>query len=145
MTGFRFSLQRVLEWRAVQLRAEEEKLSGLQQQLNALIARDKELVMTVLKSEMELRARPVIPGPELTALTGFRQRVQNQRRALRQSCARLEREIDEQRKRLLKARQEHRVLEKLREKRRAEWVYLYDREIENLAAEVYLAQWTPPK
>lgn len=145
MTAFRFSLQRVLEWRAVQLRSEEEKLSGLQQHLSALMIRDKELAAAVVKSELELRARPSIPGSELSSLTGFRKRVQDQRRALQQACARLERDIDEQRKKLLKARQDHRVLEKLREKRHTEWVYLNDREIENLAAEVYLAQWTPPE
>ena len=37
MKTFRFPLQRVLEWRALQLRVEEEKLAGLQQQLVSLL------------------------------------------------------------------------------------------------------------
>jgi len=37
MKTFRFPLQRVLEWRALQLRVEEEKLAGLQQQLTSLL------------------------------------------------------------------------------------------------------------
>ncbi|HWZ34254.1 MAG TPA: hypothetical protein VNX18_23110 [Bryobacteraceae bacterium] len=145
MKSFRFSLQRVLEWRAIQLRTEEEKLTGLQHQLSALLIRDKELLAAMLKSEMELRIRPLIPGGEVAALTGFRHRIENQRKLLQQACARLERDIAEQRKQLLKARRDHRVLEKLREKRRVEWMYLSDREIENTAAEAYLAQWVRPE
>ncbi len=145
MKAFKFSLQRVLEWRAVQLRREEERLSALQQHLSALLAHDKELLASVVKSELELRARGVIPGFEVAALTGFRSRIQNQRAKLKEACTRIEREIDEQRKRLLKARQDHRMLDKLREKRRAEWTYLNDRELEAIANESYLAQWTPPR
>jgi len=47
----------------------------------------------------------------------------------------------EQRQRLLKARTDHRVLEKLKERRWRQWVYLNDRELEETAAEVYLAKW----
>jgi flagellar export protein FliJ len=143
--AFRFSLQQVLEWRAVQLRSEEEKLAGLQRQLSALLIRDKELQAAMLKSELDLRARPVIPGLELGALPGFRRRAENQRHVLLQACAKLQRDIDQQRKQLLEARRDHRVLEKLREKRRSEWAYLSDREIEDIAAEAYLAKWAPPK
>ena len=145
MKAFRFSLQRVLEWRAVQLRTEEEKLSQLQQQLSALQIRDKELAASLVKSDLELRSRAVIPSVELAAITGFRHRVDSHRLKLRQACAKLEREIDEQRKRLLDARKDHRVLEKLKEKRRAEWTYLHDRELENIAADAFLAQWARPE
>jgi len=142
--AFRFSLQRVMEWRAVQLRTEEEKLSQLQQQLSALLIRDKELAASLVKSELELRSRAVIPSVELSALTGFRQRIDSNRLKLRQACAKLEHEIDEQRKRLLTARKDHRVLEKLKDRRRAEWVYLNDRELESVAADSFLAQWNRP-
>lgn len=145
MKPFRFSLQRVLEWREVQLRTEEEKLSSLQQQLSALLIRDKELQASLLKSELDLRGRPVIGATELAALTGFRRRIDTQRRNLREACIKLERAIDEQRKQLLKARRDHRILEKLRDKRRAEWIYLQDRELENVAADAFLAQWSRPE
>jgi len=37
MKTFRFPLQRVLEWRALQLRVEEEKLAALQQQRASML------------------------------------------------------------------------------------------------------------
>ena len=43
MKSFRFPLQRVLDWRSLQLRAEEEKLAGFQQKLAALIHRENAL------------------------------------------------------------------------------------------------------
>ena len=50
--------------------------------------------------------------------------------------------MEEQRNRLLKARREHRLLEKLRQVRQAEWEAAVNREFETLAAETYLAGWT---
>jgi hypothetical protein len=47
----------------------------------------------------------------------------------------------EQRKRLLQARRDHTVLEKLKEKRLRTWSYLSDREIEETAAEAYISKW----
>ena len=145
MKAFRFSLQRVLEWRAVQLRTEEEKLSALQHQLGSLLIRDKELQASLVKSELELRSRLLIPAVEIAALSGFRKRIEAQRRDLRVACFKVEREIDAQRKKLLDARRDHRMLEKLREKKYAEWTYLNDRELESVAADAFLAQWARPE
>jgi hypothetical protein len=51
--------------------------------------------------------------------------------------------MEQQRARLLAARREFRLLEKLRQVRRAEWETAVNREFEMLAAETYLAQWAP--
>ena len=145
MKAFHFSLQRVLEWRALQQRTEEEKLSSLQQTLSALLMRDKELQTSLLKSELDLRARPSIPAFEIGALTGFRRRIELERKNLRTATFKVECEIDAQRKKLLQARRDYRILEKLRARKYAEWSYLNDREIENIAADAFLAQWTRPE
>jgi len=42
---------------------------------------------------------------------------------------------------VLRARRDVRVIEKLRERRLAEWQAEADRELEGLAAEVFLARW----
>jgi len=41
--SFKFSLQRVLDWRALQMRTEEEKLAMLQRKLAALAQREQSL------------------------------------------------------------------------------------------------------
>jgi hypothetical protein len=72
----------------------------------------------------------------------YQARLVKQQDFLRTQTAQCEKLILEQRQRLLKARTDHRVLERLKERRWRQWVYLNDREVEDTAAEVYLAKWS---
>jgi flagellar export protein FliJ len=139
--SFHFPLQRVLDWRGLQMRSEEEKLAGLQHALAALIQRENALVAADLKAEMDLVKLASISGPELQALAAFQKRVKTDRAALVAQRAQCVAQIGEQRKRLLKARRDFRVLEKLKERRWKTWTYLTDREIETTAAEAYISKW----
>jgi flagellar export protein FliJ len=139
--SFQFPLQRVLDWRALQMRTEEEKLAALQQTLAALVHRENTLIAEQLKSEMGILGQPAIEGSELQALAAFQSRFQSERRSLRVDRTKCETEIAAQRKRLLKARKDFRVLEKLKEKRWRTWTYFSDREVEHTAAESYIAKW----
>jgi flagellar export protein FliJ len=141
MKSFRFPLQRVLDWRGLQLRTEEEKLAGLQQKLTSLIHREKALAAAQSKSESEVLGSPSILGADLRALAGFQVRIKSERVALEASRAQCHTQIAEQRKRLLKARKDFRVLEQLKEKRHKSWAYLGDREVEETAAESYISNW----
>ena len=78
----------------------------------------------------------------LRALAGFRVRIKSEHAALKASRTQCEAQIAEQRARLLKARKDCRVLEQLKEKRQKEWSYLGAREVEDTAAESYLANWS---
>lgn len=141
MKSFRFPLQRVLDWRSLQLRTEEEKLAGLQQKLASLIQRDKALTAAQSKSESAVLGSPTIKGSDLRALAGFQLRIKSERETLKVSQTQCEAQVAEQRKRLLKARKDFRVLEQLKEKRHKEWSYLGDREVEDTAAESYISNW----
>jgi flagellar export protein FliJ len=141
MKSFRFPLQRVLDWRGIQLRTEEEKLAGLQQKLASLIHREKALTAAQLRSESAVLASPIIEGSDLRALAGFRVRIKSERAALQASRTQCQAQIAEQRERLLKARKDCRVLEQLKEKRHKAWSYLGEREIEETAAESYISNW----
>jgi flagellar export protein FliJ len=139
--SFRFPLQRVLDWRSIQLRTEEEKLAGLQQKLAALMHREKALTVAQSRSESAVLAMPVIEGSDLRALAGFHVRIKSERAALKASRTQCDAQIAEQRKRLLKARKDCRVLEQLKDKRHQEWSYLVEREVEDTAAESYISNW----
>jgi flagellar FliJ protein len=141
MKIFRFPLQRVLEWRALQLRVEEEKLAGLQQQLAALLQSRENLAAARKRSESHLFASGAAAGSDLQSWALYQARLAKQQEVLKTQLLQCERLILEQRQRLLKARTDHRVLEKLKERRWRQWVYLNDREVEGTAAEVYLARW----
>jgi hypothetical protein len=141
MKSFRFPLQRVLDWRSLQLRTEEKKLAGLQQKLAVLIHREKALTTAQLRTESALLGRPLLEGSDLRALAGFQIRINNERAALKVGRTQCDAQIAEQLKRLLKARKDCRVLEQLKEKRRRAWSYLGDREVEDTAAESYISNW----
>jgi hypothetical protein len=141
MKTFRFPLQRVLEWRALQLRVEEEKLAGLQQQLASLVELREKLAVARNRSESHLFASGAAAGSDLQSWALYQARLAKQQDLLKTRLAQCETLTLEQRQRLLKARTDHRVLERLKERRWRQWVYLNDRELEGAAAEVYLAKW----
>jgi flagellar export protein FliJ len=141
MKSFHFPLQRVLEWRALQVRTEEEKLSTIQNKLAEVLHRENALVVAQLSSEMNLLRQPSVEGSEFRALAAFQLRIRNQRISLLASRRKYETEIAEQRKRLLKARKDCKTLENLKDRRKRTWTYLGDRELENTAAESYISNW----
>ena len=141
MKTFRFPLQRVLEWRALQLRVEEEKLAGLQQQLASLLQLREKLASARNRSESHLFSSGAAAGSELQSWALYQARLAKQQELLKAQLLQCENLILEQRQRLLKARTDHRVLERLKERRWRQWVYLNDREVEDTAAEVYLSKW----
>jgi flagellar export protein FliJ len=141
MKSFQFPLQRVLDWRVVRMRAEEERLASLQRKLAALHHRETTLIAAELKAETGLLRLPAIDGSDLRALAAFQLRLRRERVALKAERAQCEAHIAEQRQRLLNARRDCRALEKLKDKRKRIWASLLDREIEETAAEAFLSQW----
>jgi flagellar export protein FliJ len=141
MKAFRFPLQRVLEWRALQMRTEEEKLSAIQNKLAEVLHRENALTAAQLSAEMNLLARPLVEATEFRALSAFQLRIRSEKVSLLAARNNLETQIAEQRKRLLKARKDCKILENLQDRRKKAWTYLSDREIENTAAESYISNW----
>ncbi len=141
MKAFHFPLQRVLEWRALHMRTEEEKLSSIQNKLAEVLYRDNALVVAQLNAQMNILGQQVMDGSEFRALAAFQLRIRNQRATLLASRRDLESQVAEQRKRLLKARKDCKILENLKERRKRAWTYLSERELENTAAESYISSW----
>lgn len=145
MKRFQFSLQRVLEWRSLQMRSSEEQLARLQENHAGLVHRETALAAAELKSETALLTSPVIRGSELQSLAAFRLGMKSERATLQAARLKCEAEIAQQRTRVVKARRDFRVLEKLKERRFHTWTYEADREMENMAAEAYLSRWSRPE
>ncbi len=62
-------------------------------------------------------------------------------RQLAEAVRQCEQRLAAQRKRWTEARRRCRLLEKLKERRRAEYDYEMNRELESLASETFLARW----
>ncbi len=137
MSPFRFPLERVLDWRKLQLHAEEEKLAAHQQRLDTVNHRIHALGAAELKSEWGLRKLTSVEGSELQTVAAFQARARKIREALELEKQQCEKQVAAQRTRLLKARKDFRILEKLKERRQEAWVYLSDRELESIAADSF--------
>jgi multidrug resistance efflux pump len=138
---FHFPLDRVLDYRRMQLRLEQAKLEHLIRELA-----DLDRKMAALQSEFEQSQEDLLHsqsslGLEFGALERFRKASSAQGLSLqktRQDC--LKRNT-EQRARITEKEREVRLLEKLREDRLTGWKFARDREIDQQAEESFLARW----
>ncbi|MDR3700482.1 MAG: hypothetical protein P4L56_12640 [Candidatus Sulfopaludibacter sp.] len=141
MNSFRFNLQKVLDWRQTQLDLEEARFK---QQLAAVAELDRAraaLEAAGIHAEVQVRQWRPVAGRDVTALGGYRLHVMAQEQEIAVSRAKSQSALDAQEAAMLEARRRCRLLERLKERRRAEWQAAGDREVEELAAESYLAGW----
>jgi len=141
MIPFRFSLDKVLEWRRMQLELEENQFK---QQLAAMAALDRaraELEAAGIRAEVQVREWRPVAGADLAALGSFRLRTRKMEEELEVRRAECRRKLAGQQAAMLEARRRFRLLERLKERRLAEWQRASNRELEELASESYLAQW----
>jgi hypothetical protein len=142
MMSFQFPLQKALDWRRTQLGLAE---AGLQQQLAALAELDRarvELETVGRRTEVEVREFHPLAGGDLSALGSFRLLVKTQERQLAARRVECQKEVAVRQAAMLEARRRCRLLERLKERRWAEWLSARDRELEELASDSYLAQWS---
>jgi flagellar FliJ protein len=141
MKRFLFALEGALRWRQRRLEQEESRLRSLAAERDALRERIRQIGEARRGAERELLGQASIPAEDLAALEAYRLRLARERARLEQAEADCEGRLAAQRERVLEARRDVRVIEKLRERRLAEWQAEADRELEGLAAEVFLARW----
>lgn len=141
MSAFRFSLEKALEWRRKQLELEETRFKQCVAALATLDGQRAELEAAAIRAELEVRGSSVIAGCDLEALGRFRRAVQDREAALELRRADSRTKMESQQTVMMAARRRCRLLERLRERRLAEWTAVRDKELEELAAESYLARW----
>lgn len=142
MTRFRFSLARVLELRRTQLEMEEARLQKRTAAIAELDGKRADVEAAGLRAETEVRGRGAVAGRDLEALGAYRLRVRQQALEIVARRVECEREADEQRITMMEARRRVRLLERLQERRHAEWRASADKELDDAASEAYLAKWT---
>jgi flagellar export protein FliJ len=143
MTTFTFRLEKVLRWRQAKLELEQFALSRLLAEFARWDAVIAQLEGARREAENAVLSCGPVAGGDLAALAAYQERVQKERQISLDRRRNCEQRIEQQRAKLLAARREFRLLEKLRQVRRAEWETAVNREFEDLAAETYLARWAP--
>lgn len=143
MTSFRFRLERVLEWRRTELELADARFKQQAAALAELDRQHAELEATGIRTEIEVRQWRPVSGSDLAALGGFRLELRKREQALAARRAECQKELTRRQELMLEARRRLRLLERLKERRLAEWRAAWDRELDEQAAMSYLARWSP--
>jgi hypothetical protein len=141
LKAFQFNLERVLEWYAAQLSVEEAKLSQLNRELARLDASAAFLKESRIDAETTLRAQVCLAGSDLKILDAYLRHARKQEENLRAQRLDTGKRIAGQLERVLSAQRRRRLIGKLRERRHREWTTESNTEIEQLAADTYLAKF----
>ncbi len=142
MQSFQFRLDRVLAWRQKQQRMEENRLAVCLDALHSLERTIATFEAERLGIEQELLQRKAIPAAEFVNLGRYRLRAQKQQADFEEQRRRGRGAVNEQTTRVQKAEQRVLLLQKLRERRMAEYRYALDRELETVAAEAHMSRWS---
>jgi hypothetical protein len=142
MKAFQFPLDKALDWRRIQLELEEARYKKQVAEIAGLDQRRAEIEASGIRAEIQVREWSPIAASDLTALGNFRLRVKSQESEIAKRRFEAAKKLAEQQKLMLDARRRCRLLERLKERRLAEWTAGRDHELDEIAAESYLARWS---
>ena len=142
MKSFDFPLDKVRLYREKQAQIEESKLERLYTGRRTVEARRDTLNRHRSETERSLLSAQYANAAELAALDRWGRFVEQQNQVFAKQLAQCDAEIAAQRARVMEARRQFQLLDKLKEKRVAIWRAACDRELEQQAAESYLARWS---
>jgi len=141
MIAFGFRLERVLAWRRSELDLAEMKFQQLTAEVAAVDRESAALETAGIQCEITVRNWSPVCGQDLAALGSFRLQVRKKRTELAARRVECSQRLAAGRGAMLEARRRFRLLERLKERRFADWCLARDKELENLASESYLARW----
>ncbi len=134
MKRFSFPLDRVRRWRLEQLNVEELKLQQLRAELEGLAASKRLVQDELTQTQRQVLGQAYLQSSELETLDSYRLHIRGRIREL-EHCE-WERGV-----KLIEARRQYELLEKLRKKSFGEWKTAVDKEQEDLAAELFLGRY----
>jgi flagellar export protein FliJ len=141
MTAFKFRLERVLQLKTSQARTEEFKLEALLHQRAQMQAEMDAADSSLLQARKSIESATFSKSAELLAFEHYKVRAEKERQEALRKLAVHDEAVEKQRSAVVAARSGVLLLEKLREKRRADWQAEADKEIEAMAADFSAAQW----
>jgi flagellar export protein FliJ len=140
---FQFTLAGVLRLRVQQTEAAKAELAALHRELERLQAEQEALRNDLLRHQAEVfNTGRTLTGEALVQLDEFRRWVVGEQRRQAQTAADCISRIQEQNRRVIEAKQNQQLLEKLRDRGRQRWESEAAREEQALAEEAYMSQWS---
>jgi hypothetical protein len=139
MPAFQFRLARVLSWYQKRRQLEEDRLRVIAGDIGRVESEAIRIREARNAVDLGIAGSNSVTAAELCALHGYREGSRKEELALEQKRVVLESSLIQQRIRVKDLHTRIRLLEKLRERRRAEHVALEQRELEDLAADAFRA------
>lgn len=137
MKKFLFRLDRVLEFRRMNVDLEKTRLGVLERQMETLLA-----MRTRMDEEFQRQQAEVAMDPlERIAFGQYAQFLKVEVSRLEAQRLRKAAEVDEQRKKYVDATQKLEVLERMKSKQFTEWEFSANKEVDDLAMDSFLARW----
>jgi hypothetical protein len=141
MKSFRFLLERALDWRRMQFEMEEAAYKRELASLNELDRAETALTSEAALVEARIREAQDVSGKDLIAFGSYRLGLTARKEDLKVKRAEASRRAEERQISMVAARRRFRLLEKLKDRRLEEWTQSESRELEDLAADSYLARY----
>jgi flagellar export protein FliJ len=141
MTAFKFRLERVLQLKTSQARTEEFKLEALLRQRKQMQAEMEAADSSLREARKSIESSTFSNSVDLMAFEYYKIRAEKERQGAQRRLAAHDEVVERQRMAVVTARSGVMLLEKLREKRRADWQAGADKELEDLTADFSAAQW----
>jgi non-homologous end joining protein Ku len=140
MKRFEFSLETVRRWRLERAGIEELKLRQILAEKQKLAVTKVQIQSEMTQTARQLLGQRSMHSFELESLDSYRLHVRDRVRKIENQERQCEARIVEQRNRVLEARRQFELLERLRQKALAEWQAAGNKEQEEMAAELFLAK-----
>jgi hypothetical protein len=141
MKAFTFRLDRVLDWRTTSLKMEEAKLEPLRVSLEEVRVEDERLTQAVLRARQTTQSQQSLSGADLQALAFYALRMDKERVLLAAKIAVREEAVRKQKEVVFTCDRNVRLLERLRGRRKVEWLEENNRELDALSDDYSAAAW----
>lgn len=140
MKRFSFPLEQVRKWRHDQAELEEMRLQQFYGELRKVQDARREAQREMEDAEESVYGRQTPEVLDLAHLENFRQFTRERIGWIDEQKREWETKIGEQRQKVIEARRQYELLDKLKAKSLSDWKAGRDKEEEELAAELYLAK-----
>ena len=140
MKRFDFPLETVRRWRLERVGIEELNLRQILFEKQKLAAAKLQIESETAQTARQVLAQPSVGSLELESLDSYRLYTRSQIRHLENQERQCEAKIVAQREKVLEARRQFELLERLRQKALTEWRAAGNKEQEEIAAELFLAK-----
>jgi len=145
MKAFAFSLERVLRWRLTSLRTEQLRLEQIRFSLEQARTANASLSQSLSAAKQSAGSGALLTGADLYAVDSYADRLSREIALGNQRMSTISETIAKQMVVVSGADRNVRLLERLRDRRQAEWQIEMNRELDALSGDFSASQWLRTK